>query len=196
MRIARGKTHEYHPKQELARPAHSPNFAAPPEWLRSGNGSARAPPRRAARLGAWLQPCRAGPPARRETSAQSRSSRAAASKLAAPQTSPVPGTAARGGLGQVPGLHNKERAGDTNPLTSANSPRSLPPPADPETIWDLWYLERNEDGSGWESHPFLQTPFAEFVPDSHPTAAMLPTCRTSRVKTKSMYNPFPRAAAR
>ena len=30
---------------------------------------------------------------------------------------------------------------------------------DPETGFDLWYLERNEDGSGWEPHPFLQTPF-------------------------------------
>ena len=30
---------------------------------------------------------------------------------------------------------------------------------DPETGPHLWYLERNEDGSGWKSHPFLQTPF-------------------------------------
>ena len=40
---------------------------------------------------------------------------------------------------------------------------------DPETGRDLWYLERNEDGSGWEQHPFLQTSFiertAKFSPD-------------------------------
>ena len=40
---------------------------------------------------------------------------------------------------------------------------------DPETGTDLWYLERNEDGSAWEPHPFLQTPFnkhaAKFSPD-------------------------------
>ena len=40
---------------------------------------------------------------------------------------------------------------------------------DPETGADLWYLERNEDGSAWEPHPFLRTPFnkraAKFSPD-------------------------------
>ncbi len=36
---------------------------------------------------------------------------------------------------------------------------------------NLWYLERKEDGSGWEPHSFLQTPFdeqgARFSPDGH-----------------------------
>ena len=40
---------------------------------------------------------------------------------------------------------------------------------DPETGGDLWYLERNEDGSAWEPHPFLHTLFnehaAKFSPD-------------------------------
>jgi len=40
---------------------------------------------------------------------------------------------------------------------------------DSETGSDLWYLERNEGGSGWEPHPFLQTSFSElasrFSPD-------------------------------
>ncbi len=40
--------------------------------------------------------------------------------------------------------------------------------ANPETGLDLWYLERNEDGSGWEPHLFLQTPFGEFVPRFSP----------------------------
>ena len=38
-----------------------------------------------------------------------------------------------------------------------------------ETDVDIWYLERKEDGSGWEPHAFLQTPFnelgAKFSPD-------------------------------
>ena len=40
---------------------------------------------------------------------------------------------------------------------------------DPETGTDPWYLDRNEDASAWEPHPFLHTPFneraARFSPD-------------------------------
>ena len=40
---------------------------------------------------------------------------------------------------------------------------------DPKTRADLWYLQRKEDGSGWESHPFLESSFSEsqarFSPD-------------------------------
>ena len=43
---------------------------------------------------------------------------------------------------------------------------------DPETGADLWYLERNEDGSGWEQHPFLQTSFSERTAKFSPTAGM------------------------
>ena len=47
---------------------------------------------------------------------------------------------------------------------------------DPRTGSDLWYLKRNEDGSGWEPHPFLQTPFdqvaAKFSPDGEYVAFM------------------------
>ena len=39
----------------------------------------------------------------------------------------------------------------------------------PETADDLWYLELNGAGNGWEPHPFLQTPsneyYAKFSPD-------------------------------
>ena len=76
----------------------------------------------------------AGPPARRETCAQFRSSRTPASNPVTPKTSPVSGTAKRGVWRQVPGLHSKERAGEANPLTSANSPRSLPPPPAPQRM--------------------------------------------------------------
>ena len=41
--------------------------------------------------------------------------------------------------------------------------------ADLKTGFDLYYLQRSEDDSGWEQHPFLQTPFnetgAKFSPD-------------------------------
>ena len=45
---------------------------------------------------------------------------------------------------------------------------------DAETGTQLWYLERNEDGSAWEPHPFLHTPFkeraAKFSPDGRHVA--------------------------
>ncbi|MCP5115250.1 MAG: hypothetical protein GY953_30835 [bacterium] len=41
---------------------------------------------------------------------------------------------------------------------------------EPETGWDLWYLERFEESGAWEPHPFLQTSFNELAaklsPDS------------------------------
>ena len=41
--------------------------------------------------------------------------------------------------------------------------------SDPESWGDVWYLERNEEGSEWEPHPFLQAHFneggAQFSPD-------------------------------
>ena len=43
---------------------------------------------------------------------------------------------------QVSSLHNKKRAREHNPLTSASSPRSLPPPARPAALLD-------EDGNGF-----------------------------------------------
>ena len=119
MRLAREKTHEYRPKQESARPTRGPNLAATPDWLRSGNGSARGP--------AWPMapavPHWASRPAVQQA-LNSAHPGAAASKPAAPKTSPVLGAAARGGLAPSLGLHNKERAGELNPLTSADSPRS------------------------------------------------------------------------
>ena len=42
------------------------------------------------------------------------------------------------------------------------------PTTNPESRADLWYLERNEDDSGWEPHPFLQTPFNQFLPRFSP----------------------------
>lgn len=41
----------------------------------------------------------------------------------------------------------------------------------PETLWDVWYLERKENGGGYESRAFLQTNHrernAKFSPDGH-----------------------------
>ncbi len=33
-----------------------------------------------------------------------------------------------------------------------------------ETGWDLWYLERTEDGENWEAHEFLATPATDHLP--------------------------------
>ena len=38
----------------------------------------------------------------------------------------------------------------------------------PETLFDIWYLRRGEEGKGWEEIPFLQTPFRESVAQFSP----------------------------
>ena len=43
IRLGSGKTNEHRPEQESVRPVRSPSFAATPQWLRSGRGSARKP---------------------------------------------------------------------------------------------------------------------------------------------------------
>ena len=39
---------------------------------------------------------------------------------------------------------------------------------DPETGYDLWYLQRKDDNSGYEPVPFLQTPFRELAANLSP----------------------------
>ncbi len=58
-------------------------------------------------------------------------------------------------------------------------------------IWNATKTAAAGSRTRYCRHPSMRS-----CQDSHPTAAMSPTCRTSRVKTKSMYNPFPGAAAR
>ena len=62
---------------------------------------------------------------------------------------------------------------------------------DPETIWDLWYLERNEDGSGWEPHPYLQTPFNELVPRFSPDGRYVAYVSNESGQREVYVQPFP-----
>ncbi len=62
---------------------------------------------------------------------------------------------------------------------------------DPETGADLWYLERNEDGSGWEPHPFLQTPFSERVPRFSPDGRYVAYVSDESGQNEVYVQPFP-----
>ena len=62
---------------------------------------------------------------------------------------------------------------------------------DPETRGDLWYLERNEDGSGWEPHPFLQTPFGERVPRFSPDGRYVAYVSDESGQNEVYVQPFP-----
>ncbi len=62
---------------------------------------------------------------------------------------------------------------------------------DPETGYDLWYLERNEDGSGWEPHPFLQTPFNQFVPRFSPDGRYVAYVSDESGQDEVYVQPFP-----
>ena len=63
--------------------------------------------------------------------------------------------------------------------------------SDPETGIDLWYLERNEDGSGWEPHPFLQTPFGERVPRFSPDGRYVAYVSNESGQNEVYVQPFP-----
>ncbi len=62
---------------------------------------------------------------------------------------------------------------------------------DPETGFDLWYLERNEDGSGWEPHPFLQTPFNQFLPRFSPDGRYVAYVSDESGQTEVYVQPCP-----
>ena len=62
---------------------------------------------------------------------------------------------------------------------------------DPETGPDLWYLERNEDGSGWEPHPFLQTPFTQGVPRFSPDGRYVAYVSGESGQFEVYVQPFP-----
>jgi len=62
---------------------------------------------------------------------------------------------------------------------------------DPETQGDLWYLERNEDDSGWEPHPYLQTPFNEVVPRFSPDGRYVAYVSNESGQGEVYVQPFP-----
>ena len=62
---------------------------------------------------------------------------------------------------------------------------------DPEIGPDLWYLERKEDGSGWEPHPFLQTPSRENVPRLSPDGRYVAYVSDESGQAEVYVQPFP-----
>ena len=62
---------------------------------------------------------------------------------------------------------------------------------DPKTRFDLWYLERNEDDSGWEPHLFLQTPFGEYVPRLSPDGRYVAYLSDETGQMEVYVQPFP-----
>ena len=62
---------------------------------------------------------------------------------------------------------------------------------DPETGADLWYLERNEDGSGWEPHPFLQTPVHQLMPRFSPDGRYVAYLSNESGQMEVYVQPFP-----
>ena len=62
---------------------------------------------------------------------------------------------------------------------------------DPETGADLWYLERNENGRGWEPHLFLQTPFSERVPRFSPDGRYVAYVSEESGQMEVYVQPFP-----
>ncbi|MCH7945387.1 MAG: PD40 domain-containing protein [Armatimonadetes bacterium] len=62
---------------------------------------------------------------------------------------------------------------------------------DPETGRDLWYLERGEDGSGWEPHPFLQEPSLQAAPKFSPNGRYVAYISDDSGQMEVYVQPFP-----
>ena len=79
---------------------------------------------------------------------------------------------------------------------SADGTRILYNVSDPKTGRDLWYLERKPDGSGYESHPFLQTPFNENGARFSPDGRFVAYCSNESGQVGVYVRPFPQGGAR
>ena len=66
---------------------------------------------------------------------------------------------------------------------------------DPDNSWDLWYLERKEDG-GWEPHRFLQTPFMERTPRLSPDGRFVAYSSNESGQFEVYVRPFPEGGGR
>ena len=62
---------------------------------------------------------------------------------------------------------------------------------DREIGTDLWYLERDEDGSAWEPHPFLRTPFRERGPRFSPDDRYVAYVSNESGQNEVYVQPFP-----
>ena len=79
---------------------------------------------------------------------------------------------------------------------SADGTRILYNVRDPKNGRDLWYLERKPDGSGYESHPFLQTPFNEDGARFSPDGRFVAYCSNESGEVGVYVRPFPQGGAR
>ena len=79
---------------------------------------------------------------------------------------------------------------------SADGTRILYVVIDQKTGRDLWYLERKPDGSGYESHPFLQTPFNEDGARFSPDGRFVAYCSNESGRVSVYVRPFPEGGAR
>ena len=62
---------------------------------------------------------------------------------------------------------------------------------DPETGPDLWCLERNEGGSGWEPHPFLQLPLGQYMARFSPDGRYVAYVSDESGQFEVYVQPFP-----
>ncbi len=62
----------------------------------------------------------------------------------------------------------------------------------PDASGDLWYLERKEDGNGWEPHVFLQTPFAELAAQLSPDGEHVAYVSDESGQPEIYVRPFPK----
>ena len=67
---------------------------------------------------------------------------------------------------------------------------------DSESGGDLWYLERSEDGSGWEPHAFLQTSFQEYAPTLSPDGRFVAYVSDASGQYEVYVLPFPEGGSR
>ena len=69
---------------------------------------------------------------------------------------------------------------------------------DPENKFDLWYVERNEDGSDWEPRPrlYLQTPFDEHAPRFSPDGRYVAYVSDESGQNEIYVQPFPEGGGR
>jgi Tol biopolymer transport system component/predicted Ser/Thr protein kinase len=61
----------------------------------------------------------------------------------------------------------------------------------PENAGDLWYLQRKEDGSGFEPSSFLQTSFNENTPSLSPNGRFVTYCSNESGQYEVYVQPFP-----
>ena len=67
---------------------------------------------------------------------------------------------------------------------------------DPETGADIWYLERNEEGSVWVPRPFLQTPFNEEYARFSPNGRYVAYTSDESGHLEVYVQPFPEGGRR